>query len=256
MPQELAETTVYTEENEVETEVDEHADVDQKEESNEVDFDEGAKQTKEQNSENARRRREAERQAELKKATEEAREKAIIETLNGKNPYTGEEMKDSTDVQEYLTMREIEKNGGDPLSDYSKHLKQKEREKAEENRKAETEKEWYVKDRKDFSNKHPEVNLKELTEDKQFQRYAQGKVGVLPLSEIYEGFIDIVSESENKAKKIAKQMVANSKATPGALSTAGTAESTFFTKEQVLGMTKEEISKNYEKIKESQKKWK
>ena len=62
-------------------------------------------QSKEQNSENSRRRRESERQQEMKAV----REKAIIDTLNGKNPYTGEPMTDSADVEEYLTMREIEK---------------------------------------------------------------------------------------------------------------------------------------------------
>ena len=139
MPEEIK--TAQTTEN---TEVDSHADVDKDTETlNDVEFTDNSDsdtpqggdakketeeqpQTKEQNSENARRRREAERKAELERERQTAREQAIIETLNGKNPYTGEEMKDSTDVQEYLTMREIEKNGGDPLSDYPKHLKQKE----------------------------------------------------------------------------------------------------------------------------------
>ena len=79
MPEEIkksAEETVAT------TEVDEHADIDEtSEDSNNVEFTdsengeqesgepkrEAKTQTKEQNSENARRRREAERQAELKK---------------------------------------------------------------------------------------------------------------------------------------------------------------------------------------------
>ena len=114
--------------------------------------------TKEQNSENARRRREAERQRELQKA----REDAIIETLGGKNPYTNEEMKDSTDVQEYLTMKEIEKNGGDPLADFSKFHKAKEKERIAEETKRTQEAEWFAKDREDFATKHPEVNIDAL----------------------------------------------------------------------------------------------
>ena len=127
MPEEIkksAEETVAT------TEVDEHADIDETtEDSNDVEFTdsengeqesgepkrEAKTQTKEQNSENARRRREAERQAELKKVEAETREKAIIEVLNGKNPFTNEPMKDHADVEEYLLMKEIEKNGGDPV---------------------------------------------------------------------------------------------------------------------------------------------
>ena len=76
-------------------------------------------QGREQNAENARRRREAERQKELA----DTRNKAIIEALGGKNPYTGGEMKDAEDVREFLTMREIENGGGDPVGDYSKHQK-------------------------------------------------------------------------------------------------------------------------------------
>ena len=59
------------------------------------------------NSDYARERRKAEREAELKKV----RNEAIIETLGGENPYTHEKMEDEADVQEYLTMKEIEKSG-------------------------------------------------------------------------------------------------------------------------------------------------
>ena len=269
MPEEIK--TAQTTEN---TEVDSHADVDKDTETlNDVEFTDNSDsdtpqgadtkketeeqpQTKEQNSENARRRREAERKAELERERQTAREQAIIETLNGKNPYTGEEMKDSTDVQEYLTMKEIEKSGGDPLSDYSKHLKQKEREKAEETRKAETEKEWYRKDYADFATKHPEVNVENLIQNEQFQKFASGKVGNLPLSEIYEGFMEMVEEYERKAEKKAKQILANSKATPGSLSSTSPSDNGFFTREQVQKMTQEEVHKNYDKIRASMSKWK
>ena len=154
--------------------------------------------TKEQNSENARRRREAERQRELQKA----REDAIIETLGGKNPYTNEEMKDSTDVQEYLTMKEIEKNGGDPLADFSKFHKAKEKERIAEETKRTQEAEWFAKDREEFATKHPEVNIDTLISNKQFQLYASGKVGKMPMTEIYEGFAGIVAEYEKKSKEM------------------------------------------------------
>ena len=71
----------------------------------------------------------------IKKAEETAREKAIIEVLNGKNPYTNEEIKDHADVEEYLLMKEIEKNGGDPLSDFSKYQKEKDKKENETNSK-------------------------------------------------------------------------------------------------------------------------
>ena len=77
------------------------------------------------NSENARRRREAERQQELKKA----RYDAIKEAVDGINPYTNKPIVDDIDVEEYLQMKEIKKNGGDPLTDFSQHIKEKQRKK-------------------------------------------------------------------------------------------------------------------------------
>lgn len=261
-----------TAETTVDTEVDSHADIDKEtnpsENVNDVEFtdsSDGQAQPKQEpqkpaneqnNSENARRRREAERQAELERVTKEAREKAIIEALGGKNPYTNEEMKDSADVEEFLTMKEIEKNGGDPLSDFSKHQKAKEREKAAKQAEIEAKKDWYRKDREDFASKHPEVNLENLIQDKQFQLFASGKVGNLPLSEIYEGFMEVTSEYEKKAKQKAKQLLANSKSTPGALSSPNTPDNGFFTKEQVQKMSQEEVDRNYDKIRASMRKWK
>ena len=153
-------------------------------------------------------------------------------------------------------MREIAKNGGDPLSDYSKFQKQKERERVEQADKAAKEKEWYRKDQEDFATKHPEVNLQTLIQDPQFQKFASGKVGVLPLSEIYEGFIEVVTEYEKKAKAMAKQMLANQKASPGSLSSTNPTDSGYFTKEQVQKMTQAEVHENYDKIRASMRKWK
>lgn len=209
-------------------------------------------QSRAQNSENARRRREAERQQEIKAV----REKAIIETLNGKNPYTGEEMKDSADVEEYLTMKEIEKGGGDPLADFSKFQKRRERERAAQAAESEQQAEWFRKDREDFSAKYPDVNVEKLIQNEQFQLFAGGKVGNLPLAEIYEGFLKVGIEYEKKAKQMARQMLANKKASPGALSSPNTPDSTFYTKEQVQKMSEKEISQNYDAIRASMKKWK
>ena len=214
---------------------------------------------KQNNSENARRRR-SYREKELEKARKTAREQAIIETLGGKNPYNNEEMKDSADVEEYLLMKEIEKQGGDPLSDYSKHLKAKERKKAEARTKAENTKEWYRKDGENFAAKYPEVNIQDLISDEQFNRYADGKVGEIPLSEIYEGYTSMVkelkAEAEKSANQKAQQQLANAKASPGALSSTNPSDNSFFTREQVRRMSQEEVHKNYDKIRASMSRWK
>ena len=88
------------------------------------------------NRENARRRREAERERALK----EARERAIIETLEGKNPYDGSEMKDAADVERFLEMKK-------------EYLKREEEEAcAEEKRER-----WFSEDRADFCRAYPDV---------------------------------------------------------------------------------------------------
>ena len=207
------------------------------------------------NSENARRRREAERQAELDKARKAARNQAIIDALDGKNPYSGEDIKDSADVEEYLIMKEIKKNGGDPIADYAKHVKTKEREIAAQKAKNDADAEWYRKDRENFAAKHPDINISELIKDEHFNKYANGKVGEMPLSDIYEGYIGMVEElrakAEKNANKKAQQQLANAKASPGSLSSADTGDSGFYTREQVLKMNKKEIHENYDKIRAS-----
>lgn len=249
--------------------VDSHADVNQTTENvNDVEFTDSTEaegtaeteapkaQTKEQNSENARRRREAEHKAAIEKAKSEARMQAIIEALDGKNPYTGEEIKDQTDVDEYLTMKEIERSGGEPLADYSKFQKKKLRE--EEAKRAEEDKqaEWYRADREEFTTKHPETDLNALVKDKSFQAFAEGKVGRVPLSQIYEGFLEFTAQYEKKANKKAAQLVANKNASPGSLSSTNTPEDGYFTREQVLKMSQDEVEKNLDKIRASMPKWK
>lgn len=180
-------------------------------------------QSNAQNSEYARKRREAERKAELERAREEARNNALIEFTNGINPYTQEEIKDKVDIEKYLAMKEIEKNGGDPIGDYHKVQSKKQKEEIETRKKAEDEKQWYANDRRDFFSKHPEMtdaSLSTLLRDEQFLLYGEGKFGNRPLAEIYEGFNKVMSTFENKAKSMAEKMYANKQSSPGPLNSS------------------------------------
>lgn len=208
-------------------------------------------QSKDTNAEFARKRREAERQRELT----ETRNKAIIDALGGKNPYTGGDMKDAEDVAEFLTMQAIEKKGGDPVTDYSGHVKAQQRAEREKERTEAEQREWYDKDRADFAEKHPDVDLNALIADEVFADYAGGKVGEKPLAEIYEGYLKMTARIEDAANRKAAQAVANAKASPGALGTAGIAEDGFYTREQVKAMSFKEVQKNLPKIEESMKHW-
>lgn len=242
--------------------VDEDADINNEESVNDASFEdskdeeiqkeEKPKQTNEQNSENARRRRENERQRELK----EAREKAIIETLGGKNPFTGESMTDSFDVEEYLAMKEIEKNGGDPVGDYSKFTKNKLKQAETQKQEEQKQKEWFEKDREDFFLKYPDVEMANLLKDNAFKKFAIGKVGNQPMSQIYEDYQEVVSEYEKKSKQYASKLLANSKATPGSLHNSNNSSNNgFLSKEDVEKMTPAEIKVNYEQIMRDMKKW-
>ena len=228
-------------------------------ETNDVEFSDGAQkaaepkqtQTKEENREFARKRREAEREALIK----ETRQKAIIEVLGGKNPFTGDEMKDSLDVEEYLAMREIEREGGDPVADYAKFRKKRERIDAQRAQSERERADWYRRDREDFITAHPDVSLEELIADERFRSFAKGKVGDVPMKEIYADFVALTGHYEENARRMASQMLANKKASPGALSTSQSPESDYFTPEEVKKMSRDEVRANYEKIRNSMKKW-
>lgn len=209
------------------------------------------KQTSEVNREYARKRRDAENARKI----EETRVNAVIETLGGVNPFTNEAMTDAADVDEYLLMKKIEKEGGDPVADYFKYRKQQDKASVKSEREKADRSEWYQKDRESFVKDNPGVDLNKLIGDPSFQSFADGKVGRMPLSEIYKGYRALVGAVDGRAKDLAAQAIANRQASPGSAATNGAAESDFFTAEQVRKMTPKEVKENYEKIRKSMSKW-
>lgn len=205
------------------------------------------------NAEDARRRRESER---LKKTVQEAREAAIIEALGGVNPYTGEDIKDTRDVDEFLLMKNIESQGGDPVMEYARYQKE-EQKKADRAAMQEQEtKTWYENDRQRFVEEYPEVDLGALIEDEDFGSFSEGKVGVKPLAEIYGDYLRFTAKFEESAKNRAARMYANGRASPGSLASSDAGEGAFLTPEQVRAMTPAQVHDNYERIRASMKKWK
>lgn len=192
------------------------------------------------NADYARERRKAEQEAAIKKA----RNEAIIEALNGENPYTHEKMEDDADIQEYLVMKEIDKKGGDPIADYSKHLKEKAKAQEKASQAKTTQEEWVQKDRSDFAAKHPDVNLNELIEDDLFRTFALGKVGKMSMDKIYSDYQAFITKSEERAKDRAAQLLANSAATPGKLTNQSAAPP-----KSVNDLTSVEFEQMVEKVK-------
>lgn len=275
MPQEEAEKVVET------TSVEEVAEPQTSEISNETEVEvneekfeettedakvEKEKQSKETNAKFAQERREKAQREKAEKEAKEARElelqrlryDTIKETLNGKNPYTQQEIKDDYDIQEYLTMREMEQNGLDPIQDYSnyqKQLKRKEQEKNITAREKATKEEWIKNDRDDFYTKYPDVKLEELFKNEMFQKFADGKVGNVPMASIYETYQSFMEVIDKRVKENQAKVLAKKQASPGSLSTPDT-DNSYFTEDQVRKMTREEVRRNYNKILESQKQWK
>ncbi len=213
------------------------------------------------NAEYAQRRRETEQkrarreQETIERERRTAREAAILEVLDHINPYTGEEMTDARDVEEYLTMKEIDKQGGDPLGDFSRFQKKRQREQErteEEDRKRD---EWYREDRERFLAAYPDVDLEALVGDEEFRLFAEGKTGERPLAEIYEGYLSLIRGRDRQARHMAAHMLANKKASPGALSHPNAGEQDFFSAEDVRRMSAAEVHKNYDTIMRSMKQW-
>ena len=210
-------------------------------------------QSAEDNSKYRLARIKAEKEAEKKmeQARKEAYEQGLqqgkVQSYIGKqNPYTGETIKDDFDVQEYLDMYQLDTSGKDPISGYRELQKQKAREEAEKKIKADEEnkqKIWYENDTKDFLDKYSPEKLQELTKDEDFNMFANGKVGKVPLAQIYEDYQKFISKYEKKSVETAKQIVANNSTTPGAIEES---------EPQVLdwnSMPKEQFEKYLEKAK-------
>ena len=222
-------------------------------------------QTSKENAENARRRREQEQAQRIEAASRKARVDAIIDALDGKNPYTGEPMKDAHDVAVYETMKRIEKNGGDPVKDFARASAEDAR-KAEATRtQADEDRKWYADDLAAFRKAYPDVDAQELLSDPDFGEYAEAQVKAkVPLAKIYGGYEKLRTKFQREADQKAEaardgaaRALANARAGVG--SKAGSADNlggVFFTPEEVNRMTPAEIEKNREAIRKSMSRWK
>lgn len=157
------------------------------------------------------------RQKEQKEKNEEYN-RGILDAVDNRNPYTGEPIEDEVDLQEYKIMKEIAKMGKDPVADFRKYAKDKERKTFAENKEKIEQQRLYEKDVNDFSEKYPN-KLKELTKDERFAVFAKGKVGRVPLTDIYEDYLSFNGMIEAMAKEKAEKMYSNALSTTGSLST-------------------------------------
>ena len=252
--EEVVESTTATDTTDNNVENVEEAEESETNDSDDTNQKEEIKQTKEDNKYARLARKQAEEEA--KKKIEQARKEAYeqglqqgkVQSYIGKqNPYTGETIKDEYDVQEYLDMYEIDSSGKDPISGYRELQKQKYREEAEKRVKLdekEKQKKWYEDDTKDFLDKYSQEKLQEISKDEDFNLFASGKIGKVPLANIYEDYQKLISKYQKKSVETAKQIVANNSTTPGAIEETDTQEIDW------NSMSKEQFEKYIQKAKD------
>lgn len=170
-------------------------------------------QSEEQNAAYARARREKEQKAAIDKASADAvkaeRVKNIVEFVKT-NPYTQKPIKSAEDVDQYLLMKRISDDGGEPLQDYADYIDRKNAEStAAKQKEAETEARMHS-DISDFKKAHPEIKLEDVLQDDIFVQMFGNSIGTVPLNTLYgkyNSFLDGVREKEKNrlAEEVAKK---------------------------------------------------
>lgn len=212
-----------------------------------------SKQDKAKNAEMARRRRERE----LEEARRQARFEGIKSVLK-ENPYTKKPIEDDADIEEYLLMQEIAKDGKDPVADYSEYAKKRAREKASSQARKEAVNDKITKELEEFATVHPGVNVNDVLDDKMFKSFADGKLGKKSLADVYREYLPLKEAMTTARREAEKDVHAKSVAAAAVGSVTNSSappEGEFFTKEQVQKMSRKEIHDNYEKIRKSQARW-
>ena len=170
------------------------------------------KQSKSENAYYAQKRREQE--AILKKREEEAERRGLFKALEGtQNPFTGEEIKDQDDVDEYLLMKEAEKAGFDPATELSKFQKHKAREERKQSQSG-----FDVKaDAKAFQEAYPDLDINELIHNKDFAEFAEPFAQKVPLATIYAQYNLMKSRVNESAREQAETKYKRKMASPGSM---------------------------------------
>lgn len=207
------------------------------------------KQSKEQNKAFAEKRR-------AEKNLKEEAELKVLKEYVGKNPYTNEPIETLRDVKVYKTMKQIDKDGGDPLMDYHKYAGLEEQ-RALDNEKAKTEN--VKNDVKEFIKAYPKVDLNELRKDDNFVQFSNKMIGKVPLKDIYEAYESLSGGLKTKAEESAKQeiakKIAKEQTSVGNLATSGDAGAPKYTMEQIGKMSKAELNSDWDNVEKSYDYW-
>lgn len=240
---------VENEEELEEEDLEEEEEVESPDETSEDSEEEDAREKKkEQNRINAQRRKDerAKKEAELEK---KGYNKALKEAVDGVNPYTGKPINDDVDMEMYLEMRELEKQGKDPLTDYAEFVAEKSRKSRKEQTLKKQQEEYATKDIEDFSKSYPDIDVNKLFNDERFNSFADGKLGNKPLREVYNDFLKFESFYEQKAEddstEKAVKKYARTQSAMGSMKNPGTPK-----KKSYRDMSDEEFEAELKRVKQ------
>lgn len=107
----------------------------------------------------------------------------------------------------------------------------------------------------ELKSQFPSVNIENLRNNKDFNELLRLIIQNPTLAQVYSCFNAIVSSTEEHSRKKLAYALASANSSVGSLSSSSKTEQAYFTKEQVLNMSQEEIRRNYTKIRQSQQHW-
>lgn len=106
-----------------------------------------------------------------------------------------------------------------------------------------------------FKSDFPTVDLEKIKNSKDFGALLSTIMQNPTLSQVYSCYNTIVEGARASSQDKMLQAMANMNASVGALSSDLESDNAFFTKEQVLKMSRADIRRNLSKIRQSQSKW-
>jgi len=190
------------------------------------------KQTREDNHAARAARLKAEREAKAK--AEEMIQKAKAESdarianSGAINPYTNKPFQSVEELEEYgkkvreaelieqsqKTGKSIEQlNQEAEDAEYIKKKRQEESEAAAKLLAQEKKKEFFANDLIDFIERFPDVDVEKLDNNQKFRKFCGSRYGKEPLGDLYENYIEIVSDAEKIANAKAKADTRNNRST-------------------------------------------
>ena len=98
---------------------------------------------------------------------------------------------------------------------------------------------------------YPTLDINALANDELFGSFCEGKGEGVSLKKRYEQYVKFYEDFEKRSS----YRLAAARAIAGSLADTSSQEDGYFTKEQVMAMSPDEIRKNYDAIRKSQNNW-